>query len=299
MINGKAAYELKGKFLEDLRDNAFSGTNEEDAVEHIENFLKIVDRLDFPNIQMCESNSNSEPLNKQTAPKAKWDSTDVLFENWLASKFTNHMTMDPYTKNALWEYWKKGDDQEIFLDLEETYEVDEDETYDMFDYETPLYKEYDELNYLFKIDTDLLTDDILGFITYDEFKNKWMDEWNKKAKWPTCNSNEDGFCNGGELLEMDRMMKKLESRMMIMELATLIMTWFRITRLIILTKRRSNMRKIEEKYIAIKECKDDDWKRTEEDVCHAYQGIFLIMDEGCLSSQTFDTAYPVLVDTTY
>ncbi|GKF23939.1 hypothetical protein Tco_0076261 [Tanacetum coccineum] len=49
MVNGKAAYELKGKFLNDLRENAFSGTNGEDAVEHIEYFLKIVDPIDLPN----------------------------------------------------------------------------------------------------------------------------------------------------------------------------------------------------------------------------------------------------------
>ncbi|GJW31029.1 hypothetical protein Tco_0047904 [Tanacetum coccineum] len=49
-VNGKAAYELKGKFLDDLRDNAFSGTNGEDAVEHIKYFLKIVDPIDLPNI---------------------------------------------------------------------------------------------------------------------------------------------------------------------------------------------------------------------------------------------------------
>ncbi|GJU56341.1 hypothetical protein Tco_1230055 [Tanacetum coccineum] len=49
-INGKTAYELKGKFLDDLRDNAFSGTNGEDAIEHIEYFLKTVDPIDFPNV---------------------------------------------------------------------------------------------------------------------------------------------------------------------------------------------------------------------------------------------------------
>ncbi|GJZ03522.1 hypothetical protein Tco_0536797 [Tanacetum coccineum] len=49
-INGKNAYELKGKFLDDLHNNAFSGTNWEDAVEHIEYFLKIVDLIDLPNV---------------------------------------------------------------------------------------------------------------------------------------------------------------------------------------------------------------------------------------------------------
>ncbi|GJS74784.1 hypothetical protein Tco_0707625 [Tanacetum coccineum] len=49
MINGKVVYELKGKFLDDLQNNAFSGTNEEVMIEHIENFLMIVDPLDLPN----------------------------------------------------------------------------------------------------------------------------------------------------------------------------------------------------------------------------------------------------------
>ncbi|GKA26121.1 hypothetical protein Tco_0712230 [Tanacetum coccineum] len=50
MVNGKNAYELKGKFLDDLHKNAFSGTHGEDAVEHIEYFLKIVDPIDLPNV---------------------------------------------------------------------------------------------------------------------------------------------------------------------------------------------------------------------------------------------------------
>ncbi|GKC17388.1 hypothetical protein Tco_1014170 [Tanacetum coccineum] len=48
-VNGKNAYELKGKFLDDLHKNAFSGTNGEDAFEHIEYFLKMVDPIDLPN----------------------------------------------------------------------------------------------------------------------------------------------------------------------------------------------------------------------------------------------------------
>ncbi|GJV27472.1 putative reverse transcriptase domain-containing protein [Tanacetum coccineum] len=35
-VNEKNAYQLKGKFLDDLHNNAFSGTNGKDAVEHIE-----------------------------------------------------------------------------------------------------------------------------------------------------------------------------------------------------------------------------------------------------------------------
>ncbi|GJU56651.1 hypothetical protein Tco_1234417, partial [Tanacetum coccineum] len=44
-VNGKNAYELKGKFLNDLHSNAFDGTNGEDTVKHIEYFLRIVDPI--------------------------------------------------------------------------------------------------------------------------------------------------------------------------------------------------------------------------------------------------------------
>ncbi|GKE62041.1 hypothetical protein Tco_1512408, partial [Tanacetum coccineum] len=48
-VNGKNAYELKGKFLDDFHNNAFSGTYEEDAVKHIDYFLRIVHPIDLPN----------------------------------------------------------------------------------------------------------------------------------------------------------------------------------------------------------------------------------------------------------
>ncbi|GKE05151.1 hypothetical protein Tco_1397169 [Tanacetum coccineum] len=50
MVNRKSAYELEGKFLDDLHKNAFSGTNGKDAIENIEYFLKIIDPIDLPNV---------------------------------------------------------------------------------------------------------------------------------------------------------------------------------------------------------------------------------------------------------
>nr|GEY28303.1 hypothetical protein [Tanacetum cinerariifolium] len=70
------------------------------------------------------------------------------------------MMMDRYTKNALWAYWKRGNDEE-----------------------TPLYKAFKEFNYLLKIDVDVLTKDIPRFKTYDEYKNGWIYEWNKDVPW--------------------------------------------------------------------------------------------------------------------
>nr|GEZ10214.1 hypothetical protein [Tanacetum cinerariifolium] len=63
-------------------------------------------------------------------------------------------------------------------DLEETDHDDEkeiDEIFrietNLFDYETSLCEEFKEFNYLLKIDPDLLTKDIEGFNTYEEFKD--------------------------------------------------------------------------------------------------------------------------------
>ncbi|GJZ44175.1 hypothetical protein Tco_0591430 [Tanacetum coccineum] len=49
-INNKDQFELKGQFLKELRENTFSGSDNEDANEHIKKVLKIVDLFHVPNI---------------------------------------------------------------------------------------------------------------------------------------------------------------------------------------------------------------------------------------------------------
>ncbi|GJS11081.1 hypothetical protein Tco_0367877 [Tanacetum coccineum] len=127
----------------------------------------------------------------------------------------NYMTMDIFTKGALWDYWKLGSDEveptnEKTSNLEEAKQDDEQE-----------------------IDPDVLTNDIVGFKTYDEYKDDWIYEWNKNVRWvhkkpwtgaevwtkptpvmhcckpfsykngcsewPTYSWREDGYCNGGNL----------------------------------------------------------------------------------------------------
>ncbi|GKA20826.1 hypothetical protein Tco_0700815, partial [Tanacetum coccineum] len=48
----------------------------------------------------------------------EYEPIDIDFAEWLASNFSNHKTMDRYTKNALWIYWKIGDDEEVIIDDE-------------------------------------------------------------------------------------------------------------------------------------------------------------------------------------
>ncbi|GKF67515.1 hypothetical protein Tco_0197194, partial [Tanacetum coccineum] len=49
-IEDKDSFELKGQFIKELRDNTFSGSDHEDANEHIEKVLEIVDLFHIPNI---------------------------------------------------------------------------------------------------------------------------------------------------------------------------------------------------------------------------------------------------------
>ncbi|GKF47526.1 hypothetical protein Tco_0137328, partial [Tanacetum coccineum] len=69
--------------------------------------------------------------------------------------------MDQYTKNALWIYWTKGDDEVELTDEESFDSDDEDEVAEIFmidtnifDFETPTCKACKEFNYLFQIDPD-------------------------------------------------------------------------------------------------------------------------------------------------
>nr|GEU34830.1 VIER F-box protein 2 [Tanacetum cinerariifolium] len=123
------------------------------------------------------------------------DPYNTEYSIWLALKFFYHMTMDWYTKNTIWLYWKRGDDEVVLTDedisdlVDETL-IDENENFEIFkikteifSFETPPCKASNELNYLLKVDTDLFTHDIPGFKTYKEYKNEWIYEWNRGIPW--------------------------------------------------------------------------------------------------------------------
>ncbi|GJW00681.1 hypothetical protein Tco_1555932 [Tanacetum coccineum] len=217
-VNGKNAYEFKGKFLDDLHTNAFSGTNGEDVVEHIEYFLKIVDPIDLPNV-------NQDKLRVVVFP--------ILLVGDAWRWFDGN-------KRSITRSDEIESTNEEPSDLEETNHDDEQEIggifrieTNLFDYETPLCEKFKEFNYLLKIDPDLLTKDIEGFKTYEEFKDNWIYEWNQDvpwvhenpwteegawkeptpvkhyckpfnyksgcSEWPTCSWRNDRYCNGGNL----------------------------------------------------------------------------------------------------
>ncbi|GJS81877.1 hypothetical protein Tco_0748418 [Tanacetum coccineum] len=84
----------------------------------------------------------------------------------------------------------RGDDEVELIDEESSDSKDEDEVgkffrieTNAFDFETPLCRAFKEFNYLLQIDPDLLTEDIEGFKTYEDYKDDWIYEWNKDVPW--------------------------------------------------------------------------------------------------------------------
>ncbi|GJY16530.1 hypothetical protein Tco_0386952 [Tanacetum coccineum] len=75
----------------------------------------------------------------------------------------------------------RGDD-EVELTDEESFDDEDDVAKvfridtNIFDYETPLCSAFKEFNYLLKVDPNLLTNDIIGFKTYEYCMNDWIYE---------------------------------------------------------------------------------------------------------------------------
>ncbi|GJV96115.1 hypothetical protein Tco_1547692 [Tanacetum coccineum] len=187
----------------------------------------------------CDSNMDDDSKHEADDDMG-YDPSDVAFTKWLGSNFFNYKTMDHYTMKALWIYWIRGND-EVELTDEETSDNEDDvvEVFridtNIFDYETPLCLAFNEFNSLLKVDPDLLTKDIMGFQTNEDYKNDWIYEWNENvpwvynkpwldnvirkepkpvkhtckpfnyktgcSEWLTCSWREDGYCNGRNLPE--------------------------------------------------------------------------------------------------
>ncbi|GKG33049.1 retrovirus-related pol polyprotein from transposon TNT 1-94, partial [Tanacetum coccineum] len=85
-------FDLNGQFLKELQTNTFSGSDHEDANEHIEKFLEIVDLLHIPNITIDQVMLRAFPMsltgaasrwlrNKPTGSITTWDGLKIKFLN--------------------------------------------------------------------------------------------------------------------------------------------------------------------------------------------------------------------------
>ncbi|GJY53140.1 hypothetical protein Tco_0444804 [Tanacetum coccineum] len=261
-----------------------------------------------------------DDLEDETNDDMAYDPSDVAFIEWLRSKNFNYKTMDQYTMKALWIYWIRGDDEvelrdeESFDDEYEIAEVFRINT-NIFDYKTPICSAFNEFNYLLKVDPDLLTKDITGFNTYDDYKNEWIYEWNKDVPWvdeklwtdtrvwtePKPDYEWYEALDDCELKEEALRNKAIMNGVINNDESWNIYTNYddayeinhedngnkelcEIHEPPVCNIRKFMMIKYsfndDEEYVAVKEDEYDDLIVTRRDACQAYQEIFWIMDEG-------------------
>ncbi|GJT04829.1 hypothetical protein Tco_0839291 [Tanacetum coccineum] len=91
-IKDKDNFELKGQFLKELSTNTFSGSDHEDANEHIEKVLEIFDLFHIPNITIDQVMLRAFPMsltgavsrwlrNEPTGSITTWDGLKTKFLN--------------------------------------------------------------------------------------------------------------------------------------------------------------------------------------------------------------------------
>ncbi|GJU31149.1 hypothetical protein Tco_1174738 [Tanacetum coccineum] len=82
-IDDKDHFELKGQFLKELRDNTFSGSDHEDANEHIEKVLENVDLFHIPNITQDQIMLRAFPMSL-TRATSRWlrNKLSSLIKTW-------------------------------------------------------------------------------------------------------------------------------------------------------------------------------------------------------------------------
>ncbi|GJW08234.1 hypothetical protein Tco_1570657 [Tanacetum coccineum] len=138
-VNEKNAYELKGKFLDDMHNNAFNGTNGKDTVEHIEYYLKIIDPIKLPNVDHDKLRVVVFPISLAGGARRWFDKTKESITCGDEIEVSDD---------------ESSDLEEYRSDKEETAKFFKIET-DVFEYETPLCLAFNEFNYILKVDPDL------------------------------------------------------------------------------------------------------------------------------------------------
>nr|GEW70363.1 hypothetical protein [Tanacetum cinerariifolium] len=257
-VNGKNTYELKGKFLDDLHKNAFSGTNGEDAVKHIEYFLKIVNLIDLLNV-------NQDKLRAVVSP------ISLNGDAWRCDKIkpTNDETSDL-------EETDHDDEQEI----DEIFRIETN----LFDYETPMTIGFTNgtmmchgytKNHGRIIEHGMNPHQLhivanLSIIKLDVRSGLHDYEWYEALE-------------DGELKE-EALRNKVIMEGTIDDDDEQEICSNETHELPVCNIRRFEMIKYsfgdDEEYVAIKEDEYDDLTSTSKDACRSYQEIFRIMDEG-------------------
>ncbi|GJX99678.1 hypothetical protein Tco_0356697 [Tanacetum coccineum] len=182
----------------------------------------------------------------------------------------------------------------------------------IFDFETPMCKAFKEFNYVLQIDPDLLTKDIEGFKTYEDYKDDWIYEWNKDVPWvdekPWTNTRDYEWYEALEDSEikdealrnkaiMEGFIDDDESRYEQMRRWNIYTNYDYAYEINHEDNEREELYEIpvcniriymmikysfnnDEEYVAVKKDEYNDLTITRKEACRAYQEIFRKMDEG-------------------
>ncbi|GKB01294.1 hypothetical protein Tco_0829338 [Tanacetum coccineum] len=144
--------------------NALNGIIRESAFEHIDNFLEVVGPLKVRGVIQDRFRLSVFPISLVGAA-SEWFKKDCI---------RSVTTWEDLVEKFVQKFYQLSDNNEEIV-------VDEDDDPDdiaeifkiegnLFDFETPLCKAFNEFNYLLKIDTDLFIFDILKIKTYEEYE---------------------------------------------------------------------------------------------------------------------------------
>nr|GEU35236.1 hypothetical protein [Tanacetum cinerariifolium] len=105
-IDEKAHFELKGQFLKELRDNTFSGSDNDDANEHTEKVLEIVNLFHIPDVTQDQIMLRFFPMSL-TGAASRWMRNELadLINTWetLKKKFLSKYCSPARTTNKMKE----------------------------------------------------------------------------------------------------------------------------------------------------------------------------------------------------
>ncbi|GKD02692.1 hypothetical protein Tco_1177666 [Tanacetum coccineum] len=121
--NNDVKIKINKELLKELCNNAYDGTEADDAADHIARFLEILDLVKIPDIDpRATAHFCISTLSYRDSGKIKMNDTTkedgqsyLKFMIWLNSKFKNPGRMNSVTKSALWDFWAKGCDNEALI----------------------------------------------------------------------------------------------------------------------------------------------------------------------------------------
>ncbi|GKC92963.1 hypothetical protein Tco_1158405, partial [Tanacetum coccineum] len=268
----KKRWRIKERSQDDLHNNAFSGTNGKDAVEHIEYYLKIIDPIKLSNVDHDKLRVGVFPIslagdpNLLTKDIMGFKTYDDYKDDWVYEWNENVPWVydKPWLDNGIWKEPKPREDGYYNgVNLPSAYVIGNSLHYQDLEWYEAL--EDSELK-----DEALQNKAIMEGLISDEPSNDCWKRW-KSHEIYYHDYNEGEYEN--ETHEDGHELCGIKTR----EVPVCQIKRYKMIK---------DSFNDEEEYVAIKEDEYYDLTITSEEACQVYQEIFRIMDEGWMVTRT-------------